>query len=59
MNYKKYDQNLINVSNNYRKGKTNKTILKDIGKIDIKLQKMNYLRLYQRLQKNMKETYQK
>ncbi len=49
--YKKHDQNSIDVSNNYRKGKTKKTISTNNGKIDI------YQHLNQRLLKSMKEIY--
>ena len=39
MGYQKHDQNYKDVSNNYRKGKTKKTISTDNGKIDIKVQR--------------------
>ncbi len=35
--YQKHDQNYRDVSNNYRKGKTKKTISTDNGKIDIQV----------------------
>ena len=35
MGYQKHDQNSRDVSNNYRKRKTKKTISTDNGKIDI------------------------
>ena len=37
MDYQKHDQNSRDVSNNYRKGKTKKTISTDNGKIDIQV----------------------
>ena len=37
MGYQKYDQNSRDVCNNYRKGKTKKTISTDNGKIDIQV----------------------
>ena len=37
MDYQKHDQNSRDVSNNYRKAKTKKTISTDNGKIDIKV----------------------
>ena len=39
MGYQKHDQNSRDISKNYRKGKTNKTIWTDNGKIDIKVPK--------------------
>ena len=37
MGYQKHDQNSRDVSNNYRKGKTKKTISTDNGKINIQV----------------------
>ena len=37
MGYQKHDQNYRDISNNYRKGKTKKTILTNNGKINIKV----------------------
>ena len=54
MGYQEHDQNSRDISNNYRKGKTKKTISTDNGKIDIQAQENNYQHLNQRLLKSMK-----
>ena len=58
MGYQKYDQNSKDVFNNYRKGKTKKTISTDNGKIDIKVPREQLSTFNQRLLKSMKEIYQ-
>ncbi len=55
MGYQKHNQNSRDISNNYRKGKTKKTISTDNGKLILKFQEMNYQHLNQRLLKSMKE----
>ena len=56
MGYQKHDQNSIDVSNNYRKGKTNKTISTDNGKINIKIPRDELSTFEPRLLKSIKET---
>ena len=55
MGYQKHDQNSRDISNNYRKGKTKKTISTDCGKIDIKVPRDQLSTFDQRLLKNIKE----
>ena len=56
MGYQKHYQNSRDISNNYRKGKTKKTIQPIIEKLIFKFQENNYQHLNQRLLKSMKET---
>ena len=54
MGYQKHDQNSRDVSNNYRKIKTKKTILTDNGKIDIQVPREQLSTFDLRLLKSMK-----
>ena len=55
MGHQKNDQNSRDVSKNYKKGKTKKTISTNNGKMIFKFQENNYQYLNQRLLKTMKE----